>query len=569
MAQGEKIVPLPRSRRGSSALDFHDGNVLMTVAETYPRLLDALLEMIQNPIDAKASFIRVVVNLKRRNAMVEDDGNGASQTKFEQALTQICQTQKRVGDLGQFGRGLISPLGKCTKFTFTSCPKTGASQGYIRWTFVSKDIQGMKEISGIPFVSLPELFFSRKKQRSRKKQSFVPWRTQVRMEGIIKDRFLTKLTLDELVRAILDRYGPTMRKRGIVVKIELTDPEGRQQEKEVTAKDFEGQKLEEHVINKDDCGNTTFRLFIARRTSRGRKGRVSFGDTRSDFRIEGKKALWDSLAPFIYDHIIKALKSGVFEGEIVCQKVRIHPTRNKFVENDALLGMCLCVEQWWEEVGQHIVEEIQVESKESRYQELGLRSLKVIDQILKLEDWSDVLELFKRGTTGRGHTDLPDRGEQKHKSAAVGGTTGDKGKSKGDGEPRDRSEPPTEELPGHHPGTVQGPRGRRRKIVSRSSTGLQFCYAEIGTDPFEFDSTTGCLTFNTSHRFWFDCEEKDRALMRYQEQVAIMALTMLRFEDRDAYSNVKAAMLAELELIVFQIVHGDVLSGRQSGKYKG
>ena len=48
MAQGEKIVPLPRSRRGSSALDFHDGNVLMTVAETYPRLLDALLEMIQN-----------------------------------------------------------------------------------------------------------------------------------------------------------------------------------------------------------------------------------------------------------------------------------------------------------------------------------------------------------------------------------------------------------------------------------------------------------------------------------------------------------------------------------------
>ncbi len=566
MTQADKITPLPRTRRGQSALDFHDGHVLMTVAETYPKLLDALLEMIQNPIDAQAQHIRVVVNLQRHNAMVEDDGNGASQVRFEKALTQVCQTMKKADKLGQFGRGLIAPLGKCKEFTFTSCPKQGASQGYLRWTFVTKDIEAMKNIDGIPFVSCPNLFFSSKKPGSKGGRTFVPWRTQVRMTGIIKDRFLTKLTLNELVQAILDRYGPTMRKRGIVVQIELTNAEGKKQEREVTAKDFEGEKLDEVTISKKDCGNTIFRLFIARRTAKGRKGRVSFGDTRSDFRIEGKKALWDSLAPLIYDHIIKALKSGVFEGEIVSQKVRIHPSRNKLVENDALLDICLCIEEWWEEIGQYIIQEVQVESKESRYQELGLRSLKVIEQILKLENWNDILELFKRGTTGRGHTDLPDHGEQEHKSQAVAGA-GDKGKSKGD-LPRDRGKP-SEEIPGHHPGTVQGPKGRRRKIVARSSTGLQFCYAEIGSDPFELDSTTGILTFNTSHRYWFDCEEKDRALMRYQEQVAMIALSLLRFESLGGYSTAKAAMMAQLELIVFQIMHGDVLSGRQAGTYKG
>ena len=563
----EKITPISRARRGQSVLDFHDGHVLMTVAETYPKLLDALLEMIQNPIDARASFIRVVINLKRRTAMVEDDGNGASQAKFEKALTQICQTMKKAGDLGQFGRGLIAPLGKCAKFTFTSQPKAGAShQGYITWTFVTKAIQAMKNIDGIPFEEKPKMFFSRKKPGSKGGRSFVPWRTQVRMEGIMKDRFLTKLTLNELVQAILDRYGPTMRQRGILVKIELTDAEGKHQEREVTAKDFEGKKLGPVVYEHEDCGETHFNLFIARRTAKGRKGRVSFGDTRSYFRVEGKKAFWDSLTGILDDQVVKALRSGVFEGEIISQKVSVHPNRNKLVENDPLIGMCCCLESWYEEVGQGIIEGVMSESKETRYQELGLRSLKVIDQILKLPDWTDIRDRFRKGTTGRGHTDLPDRGEQKHKSQAVGSQTGTQ-EPGGKSDPRERGTP-TEELPGHHPSTAAGPKGRRRKIVSRSSTGLQFCWAEIGVDPFEFDSETGILTFNTSHRYWFDCEGKDRAVMRYQEVVAIMALTMLRFEDKPSFPAIKTAMMAELELIVFQILHGDVLSGRQAGKFR-
>ena len=55
---------------------------------------------------------------------IRDDGDGVGQEEFDEALQQVCHSQKTHGKLGRFGIGLISPLDKCERSTFTSCPNT-------------------------------------------------------------------------------------------------------------------------------------------------------------------------------------------------------------------------------------------------------------------------------------------------------------------------------------------------------------------------------------------------------------------------------------------------------------
>jgi hypothetical protein len=75
------------------------------------------------------------------------------------------------------------------------------------------------------------------------------------------------------------------------------------------------------------------------------------------------------------------------------------------------------------------------------------------------------------------------------------------------------------------------------------------------------------LSFNISHRHWFDCEVNDTALMKYQETVAFIALTLLRFVDTEQYHLLETMLADQLKLQVFGILNSDVLSGRRHGKF--
>ena len=551
----------------SSRLALHAGEALMVVASTYPRLLDFILEIIQNSLDAKAKLITVRVNLERRAVEVSDDGLGVSRDKFEQAMTQVCRTMKSTSDLGRFGRGMVSPLGKCRSFTLTSCPRAATAQttGYVRWTFVTDDFKACKENIDIPCESLPRMMFCRRAKKPRHDVNFVPWRTQVKVMGIITDRFLTKLSLDELADNILNHYSVRMRKQGTIVSISFTDEQGKVATREVRPEDYTGRPLPNFEFTGSDSGKVRFQLFIAPATVKGRKGKVVFGETRNDFRISGQ-AMWHSLLTLVPDETIGALRSGIFEGEILGQHIEFDPDRKRFLKNDAFIDLCSAIEEWYQKIGKEYVSEIVAESKEHRYQEIGTRAMRVVSELLRQPQFHDLLGMFRVGSIGSGHYDLPDIGRQPVKSISSQGkpTNGIRVViNHGAGSP---SEPSTE-YPDHHPGTVAGPDGQFRRQVRSSSTGLQFRRVDMlaHADPWQFDYKTGVIAINTSHLHWFDCERTDTMLMRYHEVIAIQALTSLRTVNTDMHETVMAALYDQLSMMVFHICQADVLSGRRAG----
>ena len=556
------------SNARKSPVALHMGEVLLLVANTYPRLLDFVLEIIQNSLDANAKQITVKIDMQKRSLEVTDDGLGVSREKFEQALTQICQSMKtKVKDaLGRFGRGLISPLGKCEYFTFTSCPRsssTAQTTGYIQWNFNTADIQEAKVVDGIPVKEMPQFMFCRKTKKPPRGISYVPWRTQVKVFNITADKYVSRISLQELVDNILAKYGVAMRRKQATISIFFTDEQGKTILKDVEPKDFTGRPLPVFPFQGDSVGDVIFRLFIAPNTIRGRKGKVVFGEKDNDFRISGQ-SIWNDLGEVLQEETIHALRSGIFEGEILGENVRIHPDRKRFQEDDAFVDFCVAIDIWYQKIGAKYAGEIATENRERRYQELGLRSMKVISEILRQPEFKDLLGMVKVGSIGNGHYDLPAAGLQPVSSMSnQGAGAGPKSATNAD----ERSEA-SREYPEHHPGTVAGPDGQQRRQVRSGSTGLQFRYVDNLASAWEFDPRSGVLVFNTSHRFWFDCEETDTALMRYHEVVTIQALSALRVHGTDMHDMVRLVLEDQLAMLVFDITHGDALSGRRGGRKK-
>ena len=90
-----------------STLDVHMGSVLMHIAsDTYTTLPRTVLEGVQNAIDADADTITIIVDMRTRDIIIRDDGNGVTVKMFDDALTQICNSTKTPDKLGRFGRGM-------------------------------------------------------------------------------------------------------------------------------------------------------------------------------------------------------------------------------------------------------------------------------------------------------------------------------------------------------------------------------------------------------------------------------------------------------------------------------
>lgn len=70
----------------SARIGFNPVNTLFDIAATYHTLMDAISEMVQNAIDANAPRIRVVVDQKRRNVTIQDNGE---EIRYEKKSTSL------------------------------------------------------------------------------------------------------------------------------------------------------------------------------------------------------------------------------------------------------------------------------------------------------------------------------------------------------------------------------------------------------------------------------------------------------------------------------------------------
>ena len=210
-----------------SKLSFNQGEALIRIAQTYITLLEVILEAVQNALDVNATRIKIVLNRQLRYIVIRDNGDGVNQDDFEKALVSVGCSGKEKNKLGEYGIGLIAPLGKCREFSFTSCP-ADTKQGYIEWTFNVAQLRKQTEQVHIPMKKRPDLAYqARPVQRGR--HVYVDWKTEIRIDDFTKDRIINRVTMDSLVENILDRYGAVMRRNSVVVSIKLTAEDGSEE----------------------------------------------------------------------------------------------------------------------------------------------------------------------------------------------------------------------------------------------------------------------------------------------------------------------------------------------------
>lgn len=280
------------------------------------------------------------------------------------------------------------------------------------------------------------------------------------------------------------------------------------------------------------------------------------GEHGDDYRFPFNAFL--SNAHDLLDAEVKdALRSGVFNGEILGKQVRLHSGRRAFVQDDALVEFCIGVTEWFNKIGRRYYAEAKDKKREERWQTTGLKALDALHAMLKLQDYAylrNVLDTFSFGSHGAGHapTGTTPSGQKADKVIA-------KGSGKGSGKGSHPSEPPAKDNPNHKPFTVAGPRGSQRRRVAHDSLGLTITfYGRDSDDLWDLDLREGTLNFNERHPHFRACEKREWQLHRLIHFVVIQALTLETLPNDNGLMR-----LAYNELIgpyVFMITNGPELA---------
>lgn len=565
---------------GRSEVRFSQGMALFYLAEKYDLLEDVVCEAIQNALDANATWIKIQYNLSRLMLQQFDNGDGASVGKFDAALQQICSTQKTEDKLGRFGIGVISPLGKCAQFTFTSCAKDGPD-GYNMWTFDSNEIKAQEEEVTVPRERLNAAFSREGGNPNQPGRSFFNWRTRVQMFDVTQDKFVSRFSIDSIEQRLYESYNKRMIDLGVVIEFEILDGKGKNkrvlEQREVRGRKFRGKKLSSYTYKDPDTGATTiFDLGVAPLAGKTREGKIKLGEMKNAFRLGIGTLMHFGVGKMIRPEAIEALMSGNFEGEIIDSAISLHVSRKSFVKNDALVGLGIAIEAWYEAAGKKLMEGFNEESRDERYQRIGESSARVFDAMLRDPRFASLRDMFKTnvstGTVGRGHAEIDGRnvlGKHPHKSVvAHGSTPGNTREGRGDNDHSGGN--PTHDAPGHTPTVVRGPRGQRRIKVRGDSQGPQIVYdfeGSISPKLWDFEFHDGALVLNTLHPLWAGLEGKngEARLGRFQEKIFSFVLEyakapetwrpMLRSFSEDLFKH--EAFLA---------LHADKIAGRGPGR---
>lgn len=510
-------------------LSLHQGEAMLKLAGTYPTLMDVVYETVQNALDVKAREIEIKANPGTRFLAVRDNGIGVSEDRFHQALQSVGKGVKEISDLGRFGLGLISPLGKCKKFAFTSCPEPLKTK-FLQWHFETEAIRKQQEHVTIP-MEQKKLRFAPDNLNSGS-GSHTWWRTEVAIYEYTTDKVLSAWNVDELEYEIRSRYGHVMQKLGTTITI-TTGSGSSKKKKIVKAKGFSGKPLPVFNYRDSDAGDVRIEMHVTSLRNRKRsrkKVNILFGEMDNNFRFPFSSfARSHGGRHLLSADVMDAFRSNLFEGEIVAENVELRPSRNSFEPNDALIGLCAAIEVWYKQAGAEILKAEKAQRQSVRYQDLGCNVLQNLVSIFRDQEMLDVVKvLFPVGTIGKSHVRPKDEilGEQNLKSKAPGS---DK-KKQDSGKKR---QPSKCEKKGHVPVTTTGPEGQKRALVRGNSVGLQLSFDDFAGSGrvWRLDATNGILSFNITHPDWVACDINDKTITKFMEIVALQVINMLICKD--------------------------------------
>lgn len=546
-----------------SEMDFHKGRMLMMAAGKYRTLLAAILESVQNAIDAEASSLWIVRDQRKKTLKITDDGNGTSSDEFGMALKQIGMTIKSADKMGRFNLGGKAFVDKCESYTFTSCPKGGTE--YREWRFAGKELVKQSEKLQIPFFSHKDKFkFSPRMSKAGNKE-FLPWRTQIRVNSYTTDAVIGRFDINELRDGILDNFSIDMRRLKTVVYLTDIAEDNTKTQCEVRATQYSGRPLkEEYFPRGSSMPDTIIQFYLAPRRAKGHSARIHFGEIGNSYRINERQFCASLLRVseiFDFDNVVRqALLSGVFEGQVLTRTAKWGPDRVGFKQDDGLRQLCLHLKQWHDEVGSKILDEMREDRRGIRYQEIGVRVMRWLEDELKLPEWQH-LTSFSIGNIGTGHA-RPKRGtvigESDNKEISVDGGSFQQREQKNSND-KLVNDSKHKEKEGHVPITVVGPKGKKRVLVEGKSIGISLEVSEMlgESRAFRFLQERGLIEVNSRYPLFIRCDEaSDLALAKYQQFIVMQAL-ILHSQPEEFQECQRIAFDQLLKMEVSRILSGD------------
>lgn len=499
-------------------LKMNIGKTLKLIASTYPTLMSVVLELVQNSLDSNAKKIMVVIDYNRLDVKVHDDGEGISCEKFFEAIGSVCDSIKEKGKLGEFGIGLLSPLGKCKIFTVTSIPK-GSSVGYNKWFFDSEKILRTSDFPEIPHSELPKAVFSRSGGPMKDREVY-NWRTEVHLKEFKNDKTMMSVSFTELERSILSRFSVAMKKLNSEITICIKTADGKKEQTSFKAAEFKGEKMKP-IVYGESGDQTYFEMYISPKTANGRKGEVTIGVKDDTFRI-GMKDFVKSISSYAKPETLNLLTSGTFEGVIISDNCTLHQNRKEFIDDDNLMNLVIHLEEWVTNHGQAKLATMKDAQRDEWLQAVGSVAINNLENRIKKE-LPHLLGVIKNFKMGFAKVRPREEGQGFKSKTPASPIEYRKGQGQTASPSTGSSDADVLKL------TVAGPHGQRRRLVSSGVTGLQFVYEELpGNDNhWEFDGTSGVLIFNMRSDIWEMVERSgDRSMILYQEYVGIKALEM-------------------------------------------
>lgn len=511
-------------------MGIHVGRALKFITDNYPTLNKVILELVQNSLDSDAKNICIAINYRNDSLKVRDNGSGISIQKFSEAVRSVCNSSKKAGKLGQFGIGLLSPLGKCEEFIITSAPQ-GPNPKYRSWYFNSKEILRSEDLPEIAYKDCPEIVYSRNLNIHLPNKRPVDWYTEVAVNNFTKDSSINAIAVDDLRSLILAHFSEAMKKLDTVVTVRIMSKEKEKTDLTFKAADFKGEKLNKVIYGSEENGQTSFEMYVSPKTKKGRQGQILVGVKGNDFRIPFSVFI-KSIRDMINVEAYHILTSGTFEGAIISDQCTLHQNRKEFENNEKLLYFCIHINDWVASHGQKQISGMKDAEKDVWLQAVGSLALRNLEEKIKTEmpHLLSVVKAFKNGTIGSGHNGFDKtRKPQDFSSTDWKDVLKNAGQEKvKDVTPKPHTEPKTDH-PEHTPFIVAGPKGQKRRVVRGHSTGIQFVYEELpgNENHWEFNKDSGMLVFNTRSDVWDRMEQAgERNLILYQEYVAIKALEM-------------------------------------------
>jgi hypothetical protein len=315
---------------------------------------------------------------------------------------------------------------------------------------------------------------------------------------------------------------------GTKITIKVTEG-GKTTEQMFKAKLYEGRKLPEWSKTFADIGKVTVNFHLTP-AGFGGKQRIDIGGGDNPSRVPITKLFLSTFYECMDDKTKAALKSTIFQGEIVGEHLELLASRKGFAQNDAFFALSVALDQWYEDVGRVHFEDEKRLRKNNRYQEI---SREVIDRLkpFTLGQDSPFASLFDQalyGSVGKGHatmsgTEIPDI---RMKGKVPGGNKLGDEKGSNSESSRERKEP-KDAKPHHHPGVAIGPSGGERKVVKGHSAGLHIVMdIDLGKRMWRFNPEALCLEVSDSHPGFIAVEKSDRQLREYVMMIAMSALRL-------------------------------------------